>query len=92
MLIDIFLWQGKDGPPSTYSNPTQRAPPTQRVGEAYRPLGAQENVTFKEQFLQRREKNLEDAEDLDVNSSIHGKKFNLIPPPTNAVSELAPNS
>jgi len=47
----------------------------QSLGAAYRPVGAnnQDNVDFRKQFLdQRNKKNMEEAEDVDVNAAIHG--------------------
>ena len=47
----------------------------QSLGQAYRPVGTSESehVDFRQQFLQQsNQKNMEEAEDVDVNAGIHG--------------------
>ena len=47
----------------------------QSLGPAYRPVGTSESehVDFRQQFLQQsNQKNMEEAEDVDVNAGIHG--------------------
>ena len=49
----------------------------QSLGAAYLPVGSnnQDNVDFRKQFLdQKNKKNMEEAEDVDVNAAIHGRK------------------
>lgn len=53
------------------------------MGAAYRPAGAgdHDNVDFRKQFLEQRDKkNMEEAEDVDVNAAIHGEKILLYHP------------
>ena len=53
------------------------------MGAAYRPAGAgdHDNVDFRKQFLdERNKKNMEDAEDVDVNAGIHGEKVEYAGP------------
>jgi hypothetical protein len=53
----------------------------QSLGEAYRPAGSsqQDNFDFRKQFLeQKNQKNMEDAEDADVNAGIHGSPSKFI--------------
>jgi hypothetical protein len=55
----------------------------QSLGAAYRPAGAgdHDNVDFRKQFLEQRDKkNMEEAEDVDVNAAIHGEKILLYHP------------
>ena len=46
------------------------------MGPAYRPVGTSESehVDFRQQFLEQKnnQKNMEEAEDVDVNAGIHG--------------------
>ena len=59
------------------------------MGAAYRPVGAedQDNVDFRQQFLdQRNKKNMEEAEDLDVNAAIHGDHCLIISFKSNVIS------
>ena len=59
-LVDLISFQEGFGP--------------QSLGAAYRPAGADgDDVDFRKQFLdQRNKKNMEEAEDVDVNAAIHG--------------------
>lgn len=46
----------------------------QSLGEAYQPVGRNQDqqTNFRQQFLERDKKTLEEAEDVDVNAGIHG--------------------